>query len=298
MDHLLHPSVRTFVALADSGTLAGAAESVNRTPSAVSLQIAALESRLGRQLFSRGARGMKLTPAGQVLLRHARALLEAEQSARHDLSASALSGDVRFGMPQDFASSKLAATLDRFRRAHPGVSVTAVIERNATIRALTRRGELDLAILISRRSPAGSLLSAERASHWYARRGFRWSRPGPLPLVLLDGPCVYRDDALKALDREGIAWKLAFGTASVTAMWAAVAAGVGVTARMDLGAPKTACRVDEAFALPALGSTVLSVVRPATSASESVDALASLVRVALGGMAGRSQGGAVRRARA
>jgi DNA-binding transcriptional LysR family regulator len=283
MPHLVHPSLRAFVALAECGTLAGAGEAVSRTPSAVSLQIAALESRLGRQLFTRGARGMKLSAAGEVLLRHAQALLAAEQAAEADLRATALSGDVRFGMPQDFASSKLATTLGRFRRAHPGVGVTAVIERNSTIGALARRGELDLAILIARRAPARARVSVERPTHWYARRDFDWQRRHPLPLVLLDGPCLYRDDALQALERAGIGWTIAFSTASVTAMWAAVAAGVGVTARMDLGAPRSARQVDTAFGLPALRHTVLSVVRTTTPASDAADALAALVHAALAG---------------
>ena len=292
MQRLLHPSVRAFVALAESGTLAGAGEAVSRTPSAVSLQIAALERRLGRELFKRGARGMQLSAAGQVLLRHAHALLVAEQAAEADLKAIGLSGEVRFGMPQDFATTKLVRTLDRFRRSHSGVSVTAVIERNATIAALERRGELDLAILIARRAPARAQVSVERASHWYAHRSFEWRRlrRRPLPLVLLDGPCIYRDDAIGALERAGIAWSVAFSTASVTAMWAAVAAGVGVTARMDLGAPRSVRLVDEELGLPALRSTVLSVVRPVVrpgAPSEAVDALAALVRDALGAMSGQ-----------
>lgn len=282
MPHLIHPSVRAFVALAESGTLAGAGEAVSRTPSAVSLQIAALESRLGRQLFTRGARGMRLSAAGEVLLRHARTLLAAGQAAEAELRATALSGDVRFGMPQDFASSKLSTTLGRFRRLHPAVGVTAVIERNSTIGALARRGELDLAILISRRAPDKARVAVARPTHWYARRDFDWQRRHPLPLVLLDGPCLYRDDALQALERAGIAWTVAFSTASVTAMWAAVAAGVGVTARMDLGAPRSARQVDAVFGLPALRHTVLSVVRTSAPVLEAADALAALVRDALG----------------
>lgn len=284
MQRLIHPSVRAFVALADSGTLAAAGDTVSRTPSAVSLQIAALERGLGRQLFRRGARGMHLTPAGQVLLRHARALLAAESAAEAELRSAALSGELRFGMPQDFASSRLAQTLNRFKRSHPGVRVTAVIERNGAIKALAREGGLDLAILIARRASAHAVVSVPRASHWYAAGAFDWKRGRPLPLVLLDGPCVYRDDAIKALDRDGVAWDIAFSTASVTAMWAAVAAGVGVTARMDLGAPRSARRVDEAFGLPELPGTVLSMVTPGPAPSEGVVALAALVRGALGRM--------------
>lgn len=285
MQRLIHQSVRAFVALAQTGTLAGAGDAIGRTASAVSLQIAALERGLGRQLFNRSARGMHLSAAGHVLLRHAEAMLAAEEAAVDELKTAELSGEIRFGMPQDFASSKLAHTLSRFKRAHPGVRVTAVIERNGTVASLARRCELDLALLIGRRATPKAMVSVQRASHWYASADFRRDLARPLPLVLLDGPCVYRDFAIKALERHGIAWDVAFSTASVTAMWAAVAGGVGVTVRMDLGAPRSASRVDEAFALPALPGTVLSVVSPGAAKSECVAALATLVREALGRMA-------------
>jgi DNA-binding transcriptional LysR family regulator len=284
MQRLIHPSVRAFVALAENGTLAGAGDAVGRTASAVSLQITALEGRLGRQLFTRGARGMQLSPAGHVLLRHARALLAAEAKAEAELRTAELSGEVRFGMPQDFASSQLALTLNRFRRTHPGVKVTAVIERNGVIASLARRSELDLAVLIAWRAPARALASARRCSHWFACGDLRWERSRPLPLVLLDSPCIYRDHALRALEREGIAWEVAFSTASVTAMWAAVAAGLGVTVRMDLGAPRSVRRIDAAFGLPRLPETVLSLVGPAPAGSACAAALAALVQDSLGRM--------------
>lgn len=282
MPRLLPTSLRAFVALAETGTLGGAGDAIGRTASAVSLQIATLERELGRKLFDRSARGMLLSEPGRVLLQHAKVLIQTEAQAIAALRAAPLRGELRFGMPQDFASSKLARTLDRFRRDHPGVRVHAFIERNRVISSLARKGELDLALLIARRSAPRALLSQHRRSHWYAGGGFQWKRHRPLPLVLLEEPCVYREDAIDALRREGIAWEVSFSTANVSAMWAAVAAGVGVTARMDLGAPRNAVPVDETLALPALPETVLSLVSPRSVESSCTDALAALVARALG----------------
>ena len=282
MQRLLPMSLRAFVALAESGTLGGAGDAIGRTPSAVSLQITMLERELGRRLFERRARGMALSEAGQVLLQHAKVLLQAEAQALAALRDAPLRGELRFGMPQDFASSRLARTLDRFRKDHPGVRVNAVIERNRVIASLARKGDLDLALLIARRGAPRALLSQQRKSHWYASGNFQWKRHRPLPLVLLEEPCIYRDDAMDALTREGIAWEVSFSTANVSAMWAAVAAGVGVTARMDLGAPRTAVAVDETLALPALPPTALSLVSPRSDKSPCTDALAALVARALG----------------
>ncbi len=281
MNLLTHQSLETFVALADCGTLVQAGQIVCRSTSAVSLQISALEQRLGRQLFLRSAQGMQLTPAGDVLLGHARRLLEIEAIAAAEVSAMGLSGDVRFGMPQDFAASRLAETLTNFRHSQPGVKVTAVIERNGVIASLVKQGGLDLAMLISRRPPPQAMASVRRRSHWYAAPRFEWNTKRPLPLVLLDGPCIYREDALKALERVGLRWEIAFSTGSVTAMWAAVIAGVGVTVRMDLGSPPEVRCMDKPLSLPGMPPTMISLVRPGVSGGDAVSALAKLVRESL-----------------
>lgn len=281
MHRLTHPSLVAFAALADTGTLVQAGQVVSKSPSAVSLQIAALEQRLGRQLFVRSARGMQLSHAGQVLLAHVKKLLEVEARAITELSGLKLSGDVRFGMPQDFASSRLSETLTNFRRIHSDVRVAAVIERNGVIASLAKRGELDLAMLITRTTPPRAIASMRRASHWYAAPKFEWDPSRPLPLILLEGPCIYREDALRALERNGLRWELAFTTGSVTAMWAAAAAGVGVTVRMDFGAPQGVRSVDKPFCLPKLPSSVVSLVKPGLSSSDAVSALSQLVRDAL-----------------
>lgn len=276
MRGLVRDSVRTFIALAEGGTLVHAGQVVNKSPSAVSLQIAALEQALGRTLFVRSSRGMQLSDAGQVLLRHARALVAAEAAASAELRALGMTGEVRFGMPQDFAASKLARTVARFRAAHPGVRLTAVIERNSVVGGLARQGQLDLAMLLARRPSAGAVATTRRASHWYAGKAFTWDRRRPLPLAVLDSPCIYREDAIAALDRAGVRWDIAFSTGSVPAMWAAVAGGAGVTVRMDLGAPRAARVVTGDLGLPPLPATSVSLVRCGPRRGEPSDALSAL----------------------
>lgn len=59
----------------------------------------------------------------------------------------------------------------------------------------------------------------------------------PLPLVAFEAPCLMRNAATAALDRAGIAWRLAFSSASLNGIWAAVAAGLGITIRTSAGLP-------------------------------------------------------------
>lgn len=278
---LLNPSLRAFVALAEQGTLALAGQTTHRSASAVSLQISALEERLGRQLFTRGARGMTLTPAGKLLLQHAHVLLETEHAAMKAIAALGLAGTVRFGMPQDFATSKLTATLSAFRKAHPAVSVAAVVERSSTLSGMVARQEVDLAVLISRKALPHAVFSARKTTCWHAAESFRWRPGAPLPLVLVDSPCIFRDDAVKALERAGIRHEVAFASSNVSGMWAAVQAGVGVTARMGFGAPQGVVDVSAQLAGAKLPSAALSLVRTSSAPNEAVGALARLVAAEL-----------------
>lgn len=281
MEGLVHRNLRALVALADHGTLVAAGESLGRTPSALSLQVSALEQRIGRRLFVRGPRGMALAPAGELLLGYARQMLALEAAAQAAVRGMAVEGDVSFGMPQDFASSRLAGTLQRFRRMHAGVRVRAVIERNNVIARQVNERTLDLALLIGRRPHALALTASSRPTRWYAAPGLQWKPNLPLPLVLLEEPCIYRDDALKALQRSGLRYEIAFTTGSVPAMWAAVEAGTGVTARMDLGAPRDMPEAGARLGLPRLPSTLLSLVKCQPHMVDVVEALAAEVRVSL-----------------
>ena len=73
--------LKTFVAIAETGNFTTAAETVYRTPSAVSMQIKKLEEMLGCVLFLRDARSVSLTPKGEVLLGFARRMLALNNEA-------------------------------------------------------------------------------------------------------------------------------------------------------------------------------------------------------------------------
>ena len=85
---------RTFLAVAAAGNFVGAAERLHVTQSTVSARIQALETQLGARLFRRGRGGAELTPAGQRFLRHAKALVQTLEQARHDV-----------GLPEGFHGS-------------------------------------------------------------------------------------------------------------------------------------------------------------------------------------------------
>lgn len=96
--------VEVFLAVADEGTISGAAKRLGVTPSAISQQLSTLEAAMGAVLLDRASRPMHLTPAGRMFRRHAQTILNAEAEARADLSMADLSGltTLRLGMIEDF----------------------------------------------------------------------------------------------------------------------------------------------------------------------------------------------------
>jgi DNA-binding transcriptional LysR family regulator len=115
-------AVRTFVAAADTGQFQHAAADLAITQQGVSKRIAVLEKELGVRLFTRTARGARLTVDGQAFLPHARELLRAEQRAADSVRPG------RRALRVDVISRQIApaAVLRNFHHAHPSVELDVV----------------------------------------------------------------------------------------------------------------------------------------------------------------------------
>ena len=95
--------LRTFIAISETGSFTKAAEVVNKTQSAVSMQMKRLEERLERPIFARDGRASKLTDDGQRLLDYARRIVKLNIETLAAFSDGELSGRVRLGVPDDYA---------------------------------------------------------------------------------------------------------------------------------------------------------------------------------------------------
>src|SRR5690606_9492701 len=80
-------AVRYFYEVAQKGSLSAASESLHVAVSAISRQVSALEQDLGSPLFLRSARGMVLTEAGELLLRHVRRATLEDQAVRASIAS-------------------------------------------------------------------------------------------------------------------------------------------------------------------------------------------------------------------
>jgi DNA-binding transcriptional LysR family regulator len=185
-------------AVAREGSFGRAAAKLGYTQSAVSQQIASLERSVGEKLLERpgGPRAVSLTEAGELLLRHAEAIVARLDAARADMASlrAGETGTLRVGTYQSVGARVLPAVMRKFRNDHPGI--TLELHEPTTdpeLFALIESGELDLAFC-SLPLPDGPFDGAElmrdpyvlvvSAEHALSARGFAsLSDLGDLPLI-------------------------------------------------------------------------------------------------------------------
>jgi DNA-binding transcriptional LysR family regulator len=273
--------LRTFVAGHDLGSYAKAADRLGRSQSAISLQLRKLEETTGQTLLRKSGRGLTLTPEGEVMLGFARRLLELNDEAVAALKNPSLEGHVRVGLLPDFAETWLPDILGSFARAHPNVQIEARVERSTTLKDAIDRGELDLALTWNEDGDAlaGTEDLALLPIVWIGPRDFARRADEALPLVMLEQPCLFRRRGLAALDAAGLSWRLAFTSPSLSGLWAAIAAGLGVTLRTPQGIPESASVLDSSIGLPSVGDIGLRLFRrDGLSASPAAARFCSILR--------------------
>ncbi|HRX63049.1 MAG TPA: LysR substrate-binding domain-containing protein [Candidatus Competibacter sp.] len=241
--------LRTFVAIVDAGGFTAAAQQVHRTQSAVSMQVRRLETGLSRTLFQREGRGVPLTPEGEALLGYARRLLKLHDEALAVLTRPDLTGRVRLGTPDDYVERFLPDILVRFARAFPRVQVDVHCEPSLHLRRLLAEDRLDLALITGAPgAEIGEILRRE-PTVWATAERHLAHEQDPLPLALFQPGCPFRDWALAGLGETGRPYRVAYTSASITGLFAAVTAGLAVTVLGHSLLPETvrALRADEGF---------------------------------------------------
>ncbi len=157
--------LRYFVGIAQAGSLSRAADRLHVAQSALSHHLASLETELARPLVVRGPKGIVLTEAGNVLYRHAEAILrQVECAKQHAMSATNMpSGRVSIGFPIDWAGVLGYALFAQIRSAYPQILLHIIDGKSALLREQLINGRLDMAVLFSDQPERG--LSVEPLVH-------------------------------------------------------------------------------------------------------------------------------------
>jgi DNA-binding transcriptional LysR family regulator len=149
--------LRYFVGIVQAGSLSRAADQLHVAQSAISHHLASLESEVGRQLVTRGPKGILLTEAGGVLYRHAEAILRHVEFAKQDALnvLDVPSGRVSIGFPVALASLLAYELFVRIRTAYPQILLHVVDGNSGLLRERLNNGRLDIALLLTGQAERG-----------------------------------------------------------------------------------------------------------------------------------------------
>jgi DNA-binding transcriptional LysR family regulator len=266
--------LRTFIAIAETGSFTKAAEVVNKTQSAVSMQMKRLEERIERPIFARDGRASRLTEDGTRLLDYARRLVKLNVETVAAFSDAALSGRVRLGVPDDYADRYLPEIMARFSRAYPSVELTVICEPSVDLLERIDANEIDLAIVTN--------CESKRAAETFRRERLLWVTSSRhaihleerLPLALGRPSCTWRRTAIERLESIGRPYRVLYSSSNAGAVAAAVLAGLAVSVLAESGLRPGMRVLTAADGFPELPSCRVGLVRNAHDSSALADALA------------------------
>lgn len=221
--------LRSFVAIAESGSFTKAATMLGITQPGVSAQIKRLQVLLGCDLFNRSGSELKLSPQGEVVVSHARRMLSLnDQILQVGGAGPRPELAIRVGTASDFVASRLPNTLARYRERWPDVRF---IVRTAFLDTLVRElhsGNLDLFIALSMTEPHDAGRSWPQEVVWVRGLSTCFDPDRPVPLVSFGKSCIYRRLAVQMLRQAGLEWEDVFVGPGIMSLASAVAAGLGV----------------------------------------------------------------------
>ncbi len=140
--------LRSFIAAAEDGNISRAAARLHLTQPALSRQIKGLEDELGVTLLERGAHSFSLTPAGQVLLRDGRLLLERAEALEQRVKAAAKAQTLRVGYSPSLSARILSPAIEAFTQVHPKARVDLFDMTSTEMLDALQKGTLDLVITV------------------------------------------------------------------------------------------------------------------------------------------------------
>jgi DNA-binding transcriptional LysR family regulator len=231
--------LRAFTAVVDTGSVTAAARQLNRTQSAISLQIKRLEEMLGAELFEREHRKLTLTPAGERLIGLAIRLVDLNDEIWGQMTTPDFDGEVRFGVPTDIVPTYIPPILKRYNRTWPKVRVTLTLGNSQHLLERLAQGEIDIALTTDAEPVRNAeTLRVDKLVFVGAPNG-RAHLMTPLPLAIGDASCRFRPVVLDALREADRPWRLVLEVSHQVAQEAMVLAGIAIFAALSDSVPPT-----------------------------------------------------------
>jgi DNA-binding transcriptional LysR family regulator len=272
-------SLRSFVAVAESGGVTKAAGFLNLTQSAVSMQLKRLEEGLNLGLFDRGGRTIGLTTAGEQLLGYAKRMLALNDEIFGRLTAQQYEGEVVLGVPHDILYPAIPQVLQRLAVAYPRVKVRLISSFTTMLRETFARGEAEIILTTEDTVGAGGETLAVRPLIWVGAPGGQAWKQRPLRLAH-ERDCIFRQGAQRRLDEAGIKWEMAVESDSTRSTEVTVSADLAVHTMIEGTEPQHFERIAHGGSLPDLRRVNVNLYVGPLAQGPVVTELAALIRQA------------------
>jgi len=264
------------VAVAESGSFAQGAQAVHRSPSAVSMQIKALEDALGKPLFIRDTRNVTATDDGRMLADYGRRMLALRDEAWASVVRPEIRGRVTIGVPDDYISSLLPQVLGKFAAMHPRVEVRVIGQPSSALVPMLKDNTIDLACLTRIKGVTGELVRLEPIVWTGSAKRNVWEER-PLPVALFTHGSMARDRAIEALNRQKIPFRMSYESPSFLGLLSMVEAGLAIAPLARCCIPAHFVQLSQNEGLPPLDALEVVLARSAQSARPPCDYLAEQI---------------------
>ena len=251
--------IRTFIALAETGSVTAAGAKVGRSQPAVSLQLKKLQDDVGVQLFSRKGHKLQLTEAGELFYDRGSAILRMNDALLLALRSPAMEGSVKLGTPSEFATTVLPQVIGAFAQKHPNVALEVVSDLSRSLLAADNKMQYDLILALADKTSHPDVFKTDPLV-WVAGQPLSAGDGQTTNLVVAPEPCIYRSRALQNLRKANLAHRVVYTNPDLTGIKSALQAGMGVTVLARSVVPDDLVILGPKSGLPPLGEVGICLI--------------------------------------
>lgn len=283
MKNLPMDLLRAFVTIVEFNSFTKAGELLGRSQPAISLQMNRLEDMLGETLLMRDGKNLSLTIAGETIFEYAKQILSLNDLAVSECTKSTVMGKVRLGIPSEFATILLPKIVGRFAKAYPNITLEVNCELSKTLLSRSGKAAHDV-ILALQNNPleeSDNLVKTDNLV-WVSGPEYNPNKPPPVPLIVAPEGCIYRQRAVRTLNKIKQPWQIVYNIPDLTGIQYAIQEGLGVTVLAKSTVPENLKIIANSQRYPDLGSVGISLlnVRKNTK-NQAIDLLAEFLRTSL-----------------
>ncbi len=271
LDHL-----RTLVAVIEHKGYARAGDILGRSQPAISLHIKKLEQLLDRKLFTKQGQRHQVNGDGQQLYQYAKQILAINDQAFQHFEQQHISGQIRLGIPSEFATTVLPGIIGEFSKLYPDVRLEVTSALSRTLLDSDKRRYYDLILALNDNPVSNQDNVLQDDLVWVGAHQHAVSL-NPVSLVAAPNGCIYRGRAINGLNTAKLSWRISFTNADLSGITAALQEGLGVTVLARRSVPRD-LHIIQHPQLPNLGTVGIQLINQSHRHPHATSRLESFVK--------------------